>query len=238
MGAERLRKRVAALEEFDPAAVTEQSNIPEMDSLAASIEDALTRTFGPDTVEYRRYRTAAYLDNGPFNYLHDTDIRDVRDSLSRSKAQNLALLRQAIDSLEERASEERETPHPAALTTPSLASNRVFVVHGRDDGAREAVSNVLLKLGLKPVILHEQANQGRTIIEKIEAHSDVHFAVVLLTPDDVGGMREHDLQPRARQNVLLELGYFVGLLGRKNVCALKKGELNYRRISGASYTHS
>lgn len=237
LGAERLRKRIEALDNFDPASVTNQSNIPEMDSLAASIEDAVTRTFGPNTVEYHRYRPAAYLDNGPFNYLHATDIREVRESLARSKAQNLALLRQAVESLEERASEAADTPLPSKLTPSTLESSKVFVVHGRDDGAREAVSNVLLKLGLKPVILHEQANQGRTIIEKIEANSDVRFAVVLLTPDDVGGMRDHDLQPRARQNVLLELGYFVGLLGRKNVCALKRGELELPSdFGGVVYT--
>ncbi len=77
------------------------------------------------------------------------------------------------------------------------------------------------------VILHEQANQGRTIIEKIVANSDVGFAVVLLTPDDEGRLvGESNLEPRARQNVLLELGYFIAKLGRENVCALKKGRLD------------
>ena len=75
------------------------------------------------------------------------------------------------------------------------------------------------------MILHEQPNQGRTIIEKFEAHADVDFAIVLLTPDDVGGSKEGQLQPRARQNVILELGYFIGKLGRNNVCAVKLGDL-------------
>jgi predicted nucleotide-binding protein len=76
------------------------------------------------------------------------------------------------------------------------------------------------------VILHEQANQGRTVIEKVEAHADVDFAIVLLTPDDVGRAKDDaELAPRPRQNVLLELGYFIGRLGRENVCALKRGQL-------------
>jgi hypothetical protein len=105
------------------------------------------------------------------------------------------------------------------------AARKVFIVHGHDEGARESVARFLEQLSFDPIILHEQANQGRTIIEKIEAHSDVGFAVILLTPDDVGSLKGGDLQPRARQNVLLELGYFVGRLGRSRVCALKRGDI-------------
>jgi predicted nucleotide-binding protein len=104
-------------------------------------------------------------------------------------------------------------------------SRKVFVVHGHDEGAREAVARFLEKLEFVPVILHEQSNQGRTIVEKFEAYADVDFAVVLLTPDDVGGPKGGAQQPRARQNVILELGYFIGKLGRQNVCAIKLGDL-------------
>lgn len=104
-------------------------------------------------------------------------------------------------------------------------SNRIFIVHGREDGPREAVARFLEGLGFEPIILHEQANQGRTVIEKVEAHSDVGFAVVILTPDDEGGLKGAKLQPRARQNVLLELGYFIGRLTRSRVCTLKAGEM-------------
>ena len=85
----------------------------------------------------------------------------------------------------------------------------------------------LEKIDLKPIILHEQPSQGRTIIEKVEAHGDVGFAVVLLTPDDVGGPNRDQLQRRPRQNVLLELGYFIGRLSRSRVCALKRGEMEF-----------
>ena len=72
---------------------------------------------------------------------------------------------------------------------------------------------------------HERANEGRTVIEKVEAHGDVGFAIVLLTPDDEGSLKGGTPAPRARQNVLLELGYFIGRLGRNRVCALKRGDL-------------
>lgn len=105
-------------------------------------------------------------------------------------------------------------------------SNRVFIVHGHEGESREAVARFLTRVGLDPVILHEQANRGRTIIEKVEANSDVGFAVVLLTPDDEGRALGADkLESRARQNVLLELGYFIARLGRENVCTFKRGDL-------------
>lgn len=114
-------------------------------------------------------------------------------------------------------------PRNTILTTPS---KRVFIIHGHDDGPREAVARFLERLSLEPLILHEQANSGRTIIEKIEAHSDVGFAVVLLTPDDEGRVNgATDLEPRARQNVLLELGFFMAHLGRSHVCVLMKGQV-------------
>lgn len=105
------------------------------------------------------------------------------------------------------------------------ASRRVFVVHGHDDGAKETVARFLGRLDLEPVILHEQPNRGRTVIEKFEDYSDVAFAVVLFTPDDIGHAvgRESDAKPRARQNVVLELGFFMAALGRAHVCVLYKG---------------
>ena len=103
----------------------------------------------------------------------------------------------------------------------SPATRDVFVVHGRADGPKQAVARFLTKLELRPIILHEQPSQGRTIIEKFEAHTTVAFAIVLVTPDDEGRHRgEPELSPRARQNVIWEWGYLVAKLGRERVCAL------------------
>lgn len=108
------------------------------------------------------------------------------------------------------------------------APKTVFLVHGHDDAARETVARFLERLELRVIILHEQPNLGRTIIEKFETNSDVSFAVVLLTPDDKGcsaHLNPEEARFRARQNVVFELGYFIGKLGRNRVCALHKGAL-------------
>ena len=103
---------------------------------------------------------------------------------------------------------------------------RVFIVHGHDEAPRETVARFVTDMGFEPVILHEQADRGMTILEKLIANGNVGYAIVLLTPDDIGrGRSETAGKARARQNVILELGYFLGRLGRERVIALLKGEV-------------
>jgi hypothetical protein len=125
-------------------------------------------------------------------------------------------------------------------------SNKVFVVHGHNDTIKDAVAAYLQSLDLEPIILHLQPSLGKTIIEKVEHYSNVGFAVILLTQDDLGrtlgplqfiptqeagglfskktvihaGKPSGKQNPRARQNVIFEFGYFIGLLGRNRVAAL------------------
>ncbi|MDA3926849.1 MAG: nucleotide-binding protein [Kiritimatiellae bacterium] len=103
-----------------------------------------------------------------------------------------------------------------------VSNNKVFVVHGQDAGTKETVARFLSQIGLDPIILHEQASQGNTIIEKFEQYADVSYAIALLTPDDIGGpvAETENLTPRARQNVIFEFGYFIGKLGRNKVLGL------------------
>jgi predicted nucleotide-binding protein len=114
----------------------------------------------------------------------------------------------------------------------------VFIVHGRDDGAKTEVARLIERAGLTAIILHEQPNAGRTIIEKFEDHGGAAgFAVVVLTPDDVGGPDKDHLQPRARQNVIGEMFWFAGRLGRDRVCALIKGDIEMPSdFAGVGYT--
>lgn len=106
------------------------------------------------------------------------------------------------------------------------SNRKVFVVHGHDDYAKEMMARFLEKNDFEAIVLHEQASGNKTIIEKIEHYADVGFAIILLTPDDMGKSKNADnYQPRARQNVILELGYFMGKLGRNKVCAFKSGDL-------------
>jgi hypothetical protein len=116
------------------------------------------------------------------------------------------------------------TPRKPSLSEepPSPVGDHVFVVHGHDHGRMQTIARFLEQVRLKPVILHERPNAGDTVVEKLERHGDAAYAVVLLTPDDVGGVAgdPQALRPRARQNVVLELGYFIARLGRKRTCAL------------------
>lgn len=112
--------------------------------------------------------------------------------------------------------------------TSHSMSNQVFIVHGHDDTAKIELARTLETLGFNAIILHEQASEGRTVIEKIEANSDVAFGVVLYTECDLGRAKEASIdeeQKRARQNVVFEHGYLIGKLGRSHVCALVKGDI-------------
>lgn len=117
---------------------------------------------------------------------------------------------------------------------------RVFIVHGHDESAQNKVARFVERLGFEAVILHEKASSGKTIIEKIEHYSDVGFAIVLYTPDDVGSVKSMPeiLNLRARQNVVFEHGYLIGKLGRENVTALVDGSLELPNdISGVVYVN-
>jgi len=101
----------------------------------------------------------------------------------------------------------------------SMTLNKIFIVHGHDTVAKSEVETFIRKIGFNPIILSDQANQGRTIIEKIEKYTDVGFGIVLYTPCDITS----EGKSRARQNVILEHGFLMGKLGRDKVCALFKG---------------
>ncbi|NWN46790.1 nucleotide-binding protein [Pseudomonas canadensis] len=131
---------------------------------------------------------------------------------------------------------------PSSISVVARNKRKVFIVHGRDDLAKYQVSRFIEHLGLEAIILHEQANAGLTIIEKIERYTnDADFALVLYTPCDQGrGYHEQQDKPkdRARQNVVFEHGYLMAKLGRKNVCALVKGTVETPNdISGVVYIH-
>ena len=139
----------------------------------------------------------------------------------------------------------------------------VFIVHGRDHKPVKEFQSMLKEFGINSIILHEQASGSRTIVEKLEKYSDVRFAFVILTPDDVGYNqveaesvvrynKKHPklkdlriyvkegfsgeiidnmveflkfIKERARQNTILEFGYFAGMLGRDRVCCLYQGDI-------------
>lgn len=120
----------------------------------------------------------------------------------------------------------------------SRNERQIFIVHGHDSATKLEMKKFIESIGLEPIILHEQVNQGRTIIEKIEAHSNVGLGVILYTPCDIGAEKAEvpKLQSRARQNVVFEHGYLIGRLGRSKVITFVKGEIEKPNdISGVVY---
>jgi predicted nucleotide-binding protein len=115
----------------------------------------------------------------------------------------------------------------------------IFIVHGQDDLAKLEIARFIETIGFKPIILHEQASSGKTIIEKIEEYTNVKFGIVLYTPCDIGAKNDKKplLKPRARQNVVFEHGFLIGKLGRSNVSAIVKESVEIPNdISGVVYT--
>ena len=122
-----------------------------------------------------------------------------------------------------------EIPDSQANQSPkskSTMGSDVFIVHGHDNEAKQETARLIEKLNLNAVILHERPNKGRTVIEKLVGESQsAGYAIIILTPDDIGFIKgkESEVEERARQNVVLELGYFLGKLERERVCILLKG---------------
>ncbi len=123
----------------------------------------------------------------------------------------------------------------------NIMANKVFIVHGHDDAAKQEMARTLEKSGFEAIILHEQASVGMTIIEKIESYTDVDYAVVLYTECDLGRdktKKADDEKFRTRQNVVFEHGYLMAKLGRNHVTALVKGNVETPGdITGVVYTN-
>jgi predicted nucleotide-binding protein len=115
-----------------------------------------------------------------------------------------------------------------------VETRKVFIVHGRDDAAKANLEAFVREIGLEPIVLHRQADGGLTVIEKFEKHSDVGYAFILLTPDELAYLASESSKPeanrtierRARPNVIFEWGFFVGKLGRPSVCCISTGNVD------------
>lgn len=126
-------------------------------------------------------------------------------------------------------------------SAPITKSKKVFIVHGHDGEVKYRTANFLRQHGFDPIILHLKASRNRTIIEKLEKYTgDVGYGIVLYTPDDLGQVKPKasngELDNRARQNVIFEHGYLMGKIGRENVVAIVKGDIELPNdISGIVY---
>lgn len=197
-------------------------NEDDLDAWESVTKDFLTKSFGSqsdhikEVIDIGKY--GSYPMNAPKKYWDDKRRKDL--------VSKIKILDGLIDVLNTDAELQTQYFDVTSSQEEDTKNNlSIFLVHGHDDSLVHEVARFLSIMDLKVTILREQPNEGRTIIEKFEDYSDVGFAVILLTPDDFGGIKDtpfEKLMPRARQNVILELGYFLGKLGRKRVCSLYK----------------
>lgn len=112
-----------------------------------------------------------------------------------------------------------------------LRKKQIFVVHGREKTpALELVRLIEKRYHLETIILEEEAHKGRTLVEKLEDHLGVDFAFIILTPDDLGALKGEPLKERGRQNVIFELGQFIGRIGREKSAYLSREPWRFLQI--------
>jgi len=192
---------------------------PEMQAWSAECEDFILSNYGENSVPWRIFKKFERL------YLNDSS----ESTFEEQKGYIISALTSCL----------RIKPKTMVNEIKfELDLSKVFIVHGHDDEAKLKTARFVEKLGFEAIILHEQASKSKTIIEKIEEYSNVGFGIILYTPCDIGGKQivNPDLKSRARQNVVFEHGFLIGKIGRSNVCALVKGDIETPNdISGVVY---
>ncbi len=207
-------KRLGAVLDKVPTLETLTHDAIEFEKWRRDVRVALTNTFGKGSEQLKDFADISF-----WSMYADTlseKQQEYLEGLSKAKAN--------LESMIEEISEYWQNEEVDAKGDQVPLNNRkVFIVHGRDEGSKHEVARFLQKLDFEPIILAEMPSGGKTIIEKVEEYSEVGYAVVLLTKDDEGALVGEQLELRARQNVIFELGFFVGKLLRGRVCALTKG---------------
>lgn len=229
-GIQILETRLAEVKAINIHAYPDQEFESHLRALSIKIQNSLRQVFGSYSMEYKSFLEAADLETEPDASRIQKIAGQARSSIQNRRTHAMEILRAAIDLLRERAVNDITDPAPArSLRSPEgseMPTNRkIFIVHGQDEVVKLSVHRFLMEAEFEPVILAERTNGGRTIIEKFEKEADVGFAIILLTPDDEGALKGQPARPRARQNVILELGYFIGRLGRHRICALRKADV-------------
>jgi predicted nucleotide-binding protein len=226
IGEEILKRQITTKEEFKKNQI-DFSNWNDYNS------EYLKHAFNKENNEYKRIYDKISFYSLRVNTSTQQQLEQFKEQINLV-LNNLIQLRAKTDLLKSTVEEK----YAVTEKSLSLDKSEVFIVHGHDDAAKNKTARFIEKLGLKPIILHEQPSGSKTVIEKIEAYSNVGFGIVLYTPCDIGTKNEEkpNLKNRARQNVVFEHGFLIGKIGRENVCALVKDEIETPNdISGVVY---
>lgn len=204
------------------------TNSPAFQSWYNLTERFLLNKYGKDSIELSNFRHTKFA---PQIY---SDNRQLLAKCAEGLLACKLTFQGYLEELKEENSNGQDTEQ--SLQTKNLS--KIFIVHGHDGELQQSVARLIEKQGIEAIILSEQANKGKTIIEKLEENSDVGCAICLFTPDDTGkANNETDYKARARQNVVLEAGYFMGTLGREHVVILADKYIEMPSdLSGVVYT--
>ena len=225
-------ERLQRVWEEIPALKGEEYSSPKFRKWQRNTRIAIANTFGAESAHVKEFEDIVYIVSigAPVLITPSSTIEaqiDNRQSFLNGLSRAESIIASMIDEVEEYWPDDEEAfttlemPHMDA----PIDTKKVFIVHGHDHGTRDMVARFIQQIELEPIILQEQPNRGLTVIEKFEQHTEVGFAVVLFTPDDIGSAKDDADTPRyrARQNVIFELGYLISHLGRSCVAVLYEG---------------
>ena len=194
-----------------------RSSFPTFEAWHTKAERFLIKKYGKDSLEHKKFLETHFA---PMFWSMNDEDENVRISIQWC-ADGLNSCKAIFETYLEDMAEEN-TPTTQVVSKPaSINTDKIFIVHGHDGELKQSVARIIEKQGIEALILSEQVNKGRTIIEKFEDYSDVGGAICLFTADDYGRAKKDAADnTRARQNVVLETGYFMGKLGRDHVVLL------------------
>jgi len=234
---QKLDRRIKDLENFDVKSIAERFDAKEQ-ALKDKVNQTLADIFGYDTVEYKKYDIWS-LDTLPIIMGEKYPLPEIQQSCQKGIGDAITKLNSLKEILVENLQdiEQKSSLYSEPIkTTTVINDTEIFIVHGHDDEAKMELEHFVSEIGLTPIILHRKPDEGLTIIEKFEKHSKVGFALILITPDDEVRDGVGKIIKRARQNVIFEMGFFVGKLGRGKVCCLRKEDVEMPSdISGVIY---
>lgn len=185
------------------------SSDPEFVAWKTKTERTLIKMYGTDSYEQEQFKNTHFsLSLYALGTPHSRFVEACACGLRKTKAVLETYIKDNEEDGNSRAIED----------ITNRAYDKIFIVHGHDGEIKEAIARLIERQNIKPIILSEQANKGKTIIEKFEENSDVSCAICLFTADDLGKANaDKEYRQRARQNVVFEAGYFIGKLQRENV---------------------
>lgn len=220
---EKLQEIICEIDDLIDLRVT--SKTAEFQAWHTKAERFLIKKYGEDSFEHQKLKNTEFRPNVYMS------TQEVVFACKRGLLATKLTLESYLNEIDENVAN-------FTIESNQINTKKVFIVHGHDDKLKESIARIIEKQDIEAIILSEKANQGRTIIEKFEDYSDVGGAICLFTSDDVGKAKaESEEKSRARQNVILETGYFMGKLGRNRVVILAdKGIEIPSDLSGVVYT--